>query len=198
MRPLLILAALLATAIALVVSGCGSAATAPLPLVQDDRHRRYHDGVRWIEVTVALDRLHLERTIAGGDQRSVEVYLLRMPVGSVAALDDVARQMLAAQKDIHSISAYVSTSDAAGAQPMRLTHRFALRGKPGQDLDRLASRYGARVVEHVDYSPDTVICLALAPGLLVALEAADAAQQDPDVESATPLIDRGFIQRLGR
>lgn len=196
MRPLLILfAALVSTFNVFMTVGCGSAVEASAPVDQDDTHRRYHDGERWVELIVALDRLHVERSGASEDQRSIEVYLLRKPAASAAALDDVARQMLAAQKDIRSISAYVLSGDAFGAQPMRLTNQFALRGSAGQDLVVLAANHGGKIIENVDYSPDTAIGVATGTSLFAALVVAEALRQQPGVVLAMPLIERAHPPR---
>ena len=75
-------------------------------------------------------------------------------------------------------------------RPMYLTHRLTLRGAPTQDLAALAAKHGARVVEKVSYSPDTVICEATGPSLLAALDAANDLREEPGVVFATPLIER--------
>ena len=183
---------MVATGVAM--SGCGASAVVAPPML-DDVHRRYHDGERWIHVTVALDRLELERVGAGTEQQKVEVYLLRKPVGSVAELNEVARQMKEAQKDIQRFSAYGSVGEGYQTQPQRLTKQVVVRGSPGQDLDALATKCGARVIERVDYSPDTAICIATGTSLLAAFDAADALRQQPGVLLAMPLIERSRDRR---
>ena len=182
------------------MSGCGATAVVA-PSMLDDVHRRYHDGERWIHVTVALDRLELERGAAGPEQQGqeqqgkVEVYLLRKPVASVAELNEVTRQMKEAQNDIQRFRAYGSVGEGYQTQPQRLTKQLVLRGSPGQDLDALATKCGARVVERVDYSPDTAICIATGTSLLAAFDAADALRQQPGVLLAMPLIERSRDRR---
>lgn len=184
--------AVVATGVAM--SGCGASAVVAPPML-DDVHRQYHDGERWIHVTIALDRLELERVGAGTEQQKVEVYLLRKPVGSVAELNEVARQMKDAQKDIQRFSAYGSVGEEYQTQPQRLTKQVVVRGSPGQDLDALATKCGARVIERVDYSPDTAICIATGTSLLAAFDAADALRQQPGVLLAMPLIERSRDRR---
>lgn len=182
------------------MSGCGATAVVAPPML-DDVHRRYYDGERWIHVTVALDRLELERGAAGPEQQGqeqqgkVEVYLLRKPVASVAELNEVTRQMKEAQNDIQRFSAYGSVGEGYQTQPQRLTKQLVVRGSPGQDLDALATKCGARVVERVDYSPDTAICIATGTSLLAAFDAADALRQQPGVLLAMPLIERSRDRR---
>jgi hypothetical protein len=192
MRPSTIICfMMLASAMLTLASGCAATVAAPA----DDTARRYHDGERSVEVVVALDRLHLERVAADG-ARATEVYLLRQPVASVAALEDVARQVAAAQPDVRSISAYVrAAGEPRAVQPVRVTRQFAVRGSAGQDLEALAARHGARVLERVDYSPDTAICEATGPGLLAAIDAANALRQEPGVVFAMPLIERAHAAR---
>jgi hypothetical protein len=178
----------------LAMSGCGASAVVA-PALTDDVHRRYHDGERWINVRVALDRLEVERAGAGTEQQKVEVYLLRKPVASVAELNEVTRQMKEAQKDIQRFSAYGSVGEDFQSQPQRITNQVVVRGSAGQDLETLAIRCGARVVERVDYSPDTAICVATGSSLLAAFDAADALRQQPGVLLAMPLMERSRDRR---
>jgi hypothetical protein len=125
----------------LAMSGCGASAVVAPPML-DDVHRRYHDGERWINVRVALDRLELERVGAGTEQQKVEVYLLRKPVASVAELNEVTRQMKEAQKDIQRFSAYGTVGEDFQSQPQRITNQVVVRGSAGQDLEALAITRG--------------------------------------------------------
>ncbi len=181
-----------------VIVGCGNSVSAPTPVIQDDSHRRYHDGKRWVSVVVALDRLQLERVGPNGVVTAREVYLLRRPVNSVAALEDVARQVSAAQPDIGTISAYLLMSDTPSAQPSRLTHQVVLRVNEGQDLDAMSAKYRLRVINRVDYSPNTAICQVADPRPLAALDVANAARQDAGVIFATPLIEHHIAARSER
>lgn len=178
----------------LAMSGCGAPAVVT-PASTDDVHRRYHDGERWINVRVALDRLELERVGSGTEQQKIEVYLLRKPVASVAELNEVTRQMKEAQKDIQRFSAYGTVGEDYQSQPQRITNQVVVRGSAGQNLEALAIKCGARVVERVDYSPDTAICVATGSSLLAAFDTADALRQQPGVLLAMPLIERSRERR---
>jgi hypothetical protein len=178
----------------LAMSGCGASAVVAPPML-DDVHRRYHDGERWINVRVALDRLELERVGAGTEQQKMEVYLLRKPVASVAELNEVTRQMKESQKDIQRFSAYGTVGEDYQSQPQRITNQVVVRGSAGQNLEALAIKCGARVVERVDYSPDTAICVATGSSLLAAFDAADALHQQPGVLLAMPLMERSRDRR---
>jgi hypothetical protein len=167
--------------------GCG--ASAPSAAVRaSDARQRYHDGERWVEVEIVLDRLYLERAAAPG-KAPIEVYLLRQPVASVAELDAVAQQIKAAQPDVRVVDAYFRSPQAPNAEPQRLTRQLVVRGSSGQNLDVLVVKHGARVVERLDYSPDTVIARATGPSLLAALASADGLRQEPGVVMAFPLIE---------
>jgi hypothetical protein len=170
--------------------GCGDVARAA---VADDGHRRYHDGQRWIEVEVALDRFAIE-TAAGSSsgERTPDPLRLAEPVAFVADLEVSAQEYLARNPDVVQVYAciYPLGADRGKTPAMRLTRRLALTGAPGQDLAALAAKHGARVVEKADYRPDTVICEAIGPSLLAALEAANALREEPGVVAATPLIAR--------
>ena len=72
---------------------------------------------------------------------------------------------------------------------------MVVRGSAGQDLEALAIRCGARVVERVDYSPDTAICVATGSSLLAAFDAADMLRQQPGVLLAMPLMERSRDRR---
>lgn len=171
--------------------GCGAVSTtAGVPA--DDTVRRYHDGRRWVEVRVVLDRLHFERVGADGLITAREVYLLRTPVRSIAELDAVAAQVAAAQRDIGTISAYVVSADNPGVQPLRLTHQVAVKGGVAADLQALLSRHGARVVDRPSYDPALLICSAERGGLLAAFALSDALRQHAGVEFAMPLIERSL------
>lgn len=178
-------------AIGLMSNGCGGAAAQS----RDDGVRRYYDGQSFVEVQVMLDRLHLERAGGEGAPTQVEVYLLRHPVASVADLESVAAQVQAAQPNVRAISAYVRPRDVSAAQPARLTRRFSLRTSPGQDVAALAASVGARVVEVVTYSPETVLCQCDASTLTAALDAAAALNGRPGVLFAAPLTERAATRR---
>ena len=173
----------------LAVAGCGGDAR---PAAEDGL-RRYHDGQRWVEVTVMLDRLDVERipaSQAGASTGTTTRTLVFQPAPSLAALESQARAL---KTDAECVEVYAcllpAGADPAVEQPMRLTRRLTLTGAPGQDLAVLAARHGARVVEKA-HRADTVICQATAPSLLAALDAANALREEPGVVAATPLIAR--------
>lgn len=175
----------------LITVGCGTSSAAPRAAVP----QRYHDGEHWVEFAVALDRLHLERSASASGPARVEVYMLRRPVASVADLEAVARQIQDAQADIRQVTVYVRSLEAPASEPQRLTRQVAVRGGPGQDLPALAAQHGMRMVERVDYSPDTMIAEATAPSVLAALESAESLRKVPGVVFAIPLIERQQLPR---
>jgi len=172
--------------LALLVGGCGSSIAAPVTTVPVDQQRRYHDGQRWITVTVLLDRLFVERGTAGAITGR-EVYLLRTPVVSVAALEDVARQMRAAQPDIRNLSAFIEENRPSGIRPERLTRQVAVRGAQGVDLSTVIIQQGARVVRTFDDSPDIVIAESPASELLAAFTLAERLRTSVGVLAAIPV-----------
>jgi hypothetical protein len=180
-----------------ILSGCGTPIAAP-PVTASatppatgpvDQQRRYHDGQRWITATVLLDRLLLERGTAPGVTTARELYLLRKPVSSVAALEDVARQMRAAQPDISNLSAFIEESRPAGVRQQRLTRQVAVRGAPGVDVAALVMHQGARVVRTFDDTPDIVIAESTAPELLAAFVLAERLRTSAGVVAAIPLSE---------
>lgn len=173
--------------LALVAGGCGQPITAPTAVVPLDQQRRYHDGQRWITVTVLLDRLFVERGTAQGAITGREVYLLRMPVVSVAALEDVARQMRAAQPDIRNLSAFIEEPGPAGIRRQRLTRQVAVRGAEGVAVAARVVQQGARVVRTFDDTPDIVIAESAAPELLAAFTLAERLRTSAGVLAALPL-----------
>ena len=173
--------------LALLLSGCGTPIAAPLTVVPVDQQRRYHDGQRWITVTVLLDRLFVERGVAQGAITGREVYLLRTPVISVAALEDVARQMRAAQPDIRNLSAFIEESRPAGVRQQRLTRQVAVRGAQGVEVAALVVQQGARVVRAFDDTPDIVIAESAASELLAAYVLAERLRTSVGVLAAIPL-----------
>jgi hypothetical protein len=179
--------------ILVVVTACGRDATDGR-VADDDALRRYHDGERWLTVRVALDRLLLERSLPGQAAQS-EVYLVRTPLASVAQLEDLGRQLRAAQPDLSGISAYVQPLDAPNTPPARLLRRFSLRTTPGADAAAIAARAGARVVDTVPGVPDAVVCEPSSPDLLAGLTAAAAVTGTAGVVAATPLIERTHSRR---
>ena len=174
----------------LVVVGCG---TPPAPARSDpvpgDRERRYHDGRGWVTVNVLLDRLQVERGTPQGAITGREVYLLRMPVASVAALEDVARQMRAAQPDIRTLSAFIEETGPAGVRRERLTRQVAVRVEPGIDGSTLVAGHGARVVEVFADDTGIVIAESTAPDLLAAFLLADRLRSARGVVAAIPLAE---------
>lgn len=183
-------------ALAVVIAmGCGGAARSAAAA---DGQRRYHDGQRWVEIEVALDRFALEApaatvapTTAGGE-RNRGIVTLAQPATFTADLDVSVQEYRRDHPEVTQVYAclYPPGVDREATPPMRLTRRLTLTGAPGQDLAALAARHGARVVEKVDYRPDTVICEATGPSLLAALDAANALREEPGVVAATPLIAR--------
>lgn len=177
-----------------IAAGCGNAARSA---AADDGHRRYHDGQRWIEVEVALDRFAIETAPVSQagvptTDRSRSVLALAEPAAFVADLDVSAQEHRRSHPDVVQVYAclYPPGVDRGKTPPMHLTRRLTLTGAPGLDLAALAAKHGARVVEKVDYRPDTVICESTGPSLLAALDAANALREEPGVVAATPLIAR--------
>ena len=177
-----------------IAAGCGSDARSA---VADDGRRRYHDGQRWIEVEVALDRFATDSASVSQagpltEERNRGFLKLAEPVAFVADLDVSAQEHRRSNPDVTQVYAclYAPGVDRDKTPPMRLTRRLTLTGAPGQDLAALAAKHGAQVVEKVDYRPDTVICEATGPSLLAALDAANALREEPGVVAATPLIAR--------
>jgi len=183
------LSCLTIVAAALGSGACGAAVSAPAV----DTHQRYHDGQRWVEVVVLLDRLHVERVDARGQPASREIYLVRTPVASVAELQAVARQMRAAQPDIAAISAYVT---AGGPGAMRLTDRVVVQGDGSADeLERLVTSRGATVVNRAEGAPVMRTCRPAGDDLLGALHLAAALRGLPGVAFALPVIERQHAHR---
>ena len=171
--------------IALMVSGCG----APIATVHDDRIRRYDDGKRLREVSVCLDRLYIERGSPHGEITGREVYLLRIPVVSVAALEDVARQLRIAQPNIRDVSVFILETNHTEVKRERLTRRVVVRGAEGVDLTVLMARHDARLVELLDFSPNTGIAMTNKVTLLAGLDLAQQLQALKDVVAAFPLTE---------
>lgn len=185
-----------------IAAGCGSAARSA---AADDGHRRYHDGQRWIDIEVALDRFAIEtapvsQAGAPSTDRNRGLLKLAEPVTFVADLDVSAQEHRRSNPDVVQVYAclFQPGVDREKTPPMHLTRRLTLTGAPGQDLAALAAKHGARVVEKVDYRPDTVICEATGPSLLAALDAANALREEPGVVAATPLIARQHAVRERR
>jgi hypothetical protein len=135
---------------------------------------------------VLLDRLFVERGTAGSITGR-EVYLLRTPVVSVAALEDVARQMRAAQPDIRSLSAFIEENGPAGIRRQRLTRQVAVRGAQGVKVSALVVQQGARVVKAFDDTPDIVIAESAATDLFAAFTLAERLRTATGVLAAIPL-----------
>lgn len=174
---------------ALTIVGCGPAiAPVATHTAPAERERRYHDGRRWVTVQVLLDRLHVERGTAAAVSGR-EVYLLRTPVASLAALEDVARQMRSAQADIRALSAFIEESGPSGVRRERLTHQVAVRLAPGVEVSSLVARHGARVVDTFDDGSGIVIVEALSPDLLAAFTVAERLRTAPGVLAAIPLSE---------
>jgi hypothetical protein len=171
--------------IAFMVSGCG----APIATVRDDRMRRYDDGKRVHEVSVCLDRLYIERGSPQGEVIGREVYLLRIPVASVAALEDVARQLRLAQPNIRDVSVFIREVNPAETKLERLTRQVVVRGAEGVDLTVLLARHDARLVELVDFSPNTGIAVTNKVTLLAGLDLAQQLQALKEVVVAFPLTE---------
>jgi hypothetical protein len=171
--------------IAFIVSGCG----APKATVLDDSIRRYDDGKRLREVRVCLDRLYIERGSQQGDITGREVYLLRIPVVSVAALEDVARQLRLAQPNIRDVSVFIRDVNPAEAKLERLTRQVVVRGAEGVDLAELMARFDARLVEMVDFSPNTGIAVTNKATVLAGLNLAQQLYALKEVRVAFPLTE---------
>lgn len=182
-----------ALAIAIAVS-CGADARSA---AADDGHRRYHDGQRWIEVEVALDRFAIDsapvaQTAQSTEARVREVVTVTEPGAFVGDLDASVQEYRRNHPDVTQVYAclYPPGVDRDKTPAMHLTRRLTLTGAPGQDLAALAVKHGARVVVKADYRPDTVICEATGQSLLAALDTANALHEEPGVVAATPLIAR--------
>lgn len=172
--------------------GCGAAVTHPA----DDSRRRYHDGHRWVEVLVLLDRLYVERNGMGGEAGRREAYLLRTPVTSVTELESVARQMTAAQTDIRVVSAYVRPTNDPGSEPQRVSRQIAVIPVAGADVNQLLARHGVRVIEALDYLPGALVGeIPASDGLLASFEYAEAIRTDANVAAAFPLLQRSLSLR---
>jgi hypothetical protein len=171
--------------VALMVSSCG----APIATVMDDSIHRYDDGKRLREVRVSLDRLYIERGSPQGEVTGREVYLLRIPVVSVAALEDVARQLRLAQSNIRDVSVFICDVHSAEKKLERLTRQVVVRGAEGVDLSALLARYDARLVELVDFSPNTGIAVTNKATVLAGLTLAQQLHALKDVMVAFPLTE---------
>jgi hypothetical protein len=171
--------------VALLVGGCAAPVQAPPPGAET---RRYHDGNGWVTVQVLLDRLHVER---GTSERVTarEAYLLRKPASSVAELEEVARQMRAAQPDIRQLSVFIDEPTTSGVRRERLTRQVLVRGRPSVDLAALVEARNARVVRQVDGRSDTLLTEATSRDLLAAFTLADALQSSGSVIAAIPLSE---------
>lgn len=174
----------------LVIVACGTPPAATRSAqVPGDRERRYHDGRGWISVNVLLDRLHVERGTPQGVVTGREVYLLRTPVASVAALEDVARQMRAAQPDIRMLSAFIEEARPDGIRRERLTRQVAVRVGPGIDGSTLVVQHGARVIEVFADGSGIVIAEAAGSELLAAFLLAERLRTARGVVAAIPLSE---------
>jgi hypothetical protein len=177
-----------------LITACGAVSSSNAKA--DDTLRRYHDGQRWVEVRVMLDRLQLERVGNDGQVTAREAYVLRSPVRSLAELDAVAAQMTAAQHDLRAISAYVVSGENPGAQPMRVTHQVAVKSGNLIQVEAYLIQHGGRIVDRPAYDPSLLICETEAGGLLASFTLADGLRQLPDVTLAMPLIERAHLNHV--
>ena len=118
-------------ALAIVIAdGCGADARSA---AADDGHRRYHDGQRWIEVEVALDRFAVDsvpssQVGAPTTERNRGILTLGSPAAVIAELDASAQEHRRRNPDVVQVSAclFPVGSDRAVTQPMRLTQHEVL------------------------------------------------------------------------
>jgi hypothetical protein len=180
---------LAALALALATLGGCTAKTAPSPsAAAAPGVHRYHDGRQWVTVRVLLDRLQVER---GTSERITarEVYVLRKPVSSTAELEEVARQMRAAQPDIRVLSAFIEEAMPTGPRRGRLTRQVVVRVAAGVDPAEIIAGRGARIVWQVGGRTDTVVIEAFSPDLLAAFALAEALRSATGVVVAIPLSE---------
>ena len=173
----------------MLMVACGNAVKESLPA--DSRERRYFDGANWHTVFIQLNQLYVERrgNASATDLGNANVIMLRQGASSVAALEDVARQMQQAQSDIIAINGYVRSADDQQAPAQRLTNKFALRLLSGINPEPLLAKYQARLLEKVTYSADTYLCEATSATLFGVLNIVVALQQETGVVFVMPQIE---------
>ncbi len=157
----------------------------------DSRERRYFDGTNWHTVFIQLNQLYVERrgNASATDLGNANVIMLRQGASSVAALEDVARQMQQAQPDIMTINGYIRPADGQSSSAQRLTNKFVLRLLAGINPEPLLTKHQARLVEKLTYSADTYLCEATSPKLFAVLNIVAALQQETGVVFVTPQIE---------
>jgi len=177
-----------------LISSCGSTVEGPSLASLE---RRYFDGVRWRHVLIQLNQLAVERRMNTTNDSelakptaSTNTIMLRQGAASVAALEDVARQMQQAQPDIIAISGYVKFADDHQAPAQRLRNTFALRLQAGLNPGPLLAKHQARQLETVSYNADTYLCEATSTTLFAVLDVVTALQQENGVVFVTPQIEQ--------
>jgi hypothetical protein len=202
-RPNFLLHVILAFTLVLM-SSCGSTVENPhSPTQSTSLERRYFDGSRWQSVIIQLNQLFVERRMNKSDTSqppepsatSTDIIMLRQGAVSVAALEDVAREMRQAQPDIIIINGYVRSADNQQAPAQRLTNKFALRLQAGINPEPLLAKHQARIIEKVSYSADTYLCEETSANLFAVLEVVTALQQESGVIFVTPQIEHMRVKR---
>jgi subtilisin-like proprotein convertase family protein len=165
----------------------------------------YYDGARRIDLVLALDELRVETPAAASSAaptptaaRAIASRLRLAPQPGHAGLNAEAARVTAAQPGA-KVSAVLYPARAASRsaqQAQLLTNRLSVKLAPGNTIDAAVAKHNLRIVEKVSYSPDTYILEASDPGLLAALDAANAIHASGVTEFSTPLIVRQRQKRL--
>src|ERR1043165_9591141 len=149
----------------------------------------YWNGDQRVDVQLAVDELVVED--AAG-RRSV-------PVAADGALVGMTAEAKRLRQDpaVRAVRAVLYQHGArTAATRLVATDRLSLRVRPGQDLAALQARHGLDLVEHVPYSPDTVIVAVRDRDPLAAITIANHLVEEDGVVFATPLLQRQ-LQRRG-
>jgi subtilisin-like proprotein convertase family protein len=173
----------------------------------------YWNGDRRVDLALALD----EALIVGCNAAAVDAVRLAKAVPTLrerrpeaissavhlrfaacadrAALD-LQMKSLAGAADIAEVRGVLYyPNDFHRRARQLLTHRLALKVRPGQDVAKLATRHRLVVREQVAGLPDTYILEARDDGLTAALDAANALYETEGVVYAAPLIGRRHARR---
>ncbi|MCC6547862.1 S8 family serine peptidase [Candidatus Sumerlaeota bacterium] len=185
----------------------------------------YYNGDSRVDLFLALDELHVKdsglakgtvitntsaeadaldaglksiATNAGGDGN--EYYLLVDPNPNLTSLEENAsalRALKARGRTVRAV-AYAQEDSARDLSDKRIiTNEFAVKLTGGQDINALAKKYGATVVEKVGYSADTYILGTSEEQLLSALNAANAIKEnEPGIAFSEPQIARQQTKRF--
>lgn len=152
----------------------------------------YHDGTTSRSLWLALDELALRDTKTSNSQF---VYTSIAPQTAATGLKKAAERAGAP-----AFAVLYTDARSAGDPAARLVleRRFSLKLDDAAQLGPLLAKYGATLIEKVDYSPATYIIEAPPDaGLLAALELANSiAEDEPGIVFATPLMLRAPSLRL--